>query len=171
MPDARKAVPGLAPGRQRGVGGVLARDQAAGVLPGLARDCRAAGVALLVAGDGRAALRLRAGLHMPDRRATTGLLPFLAARRAGAPWARLTMAVHGRTSVARLQRLGADAGIVSPAFPTASHPGAPALGPHRWAGLAARVPCAMALGGISPSTAGRLPSRCAGLMAISAFVA
>lgn len=171
LPDARKAVPGLAAGRRRGVGGVLARDQAAAVLPALARDCRQIGVALLIAGDGRAALRLRAGLHVPDRRVTAGLLPFLAARRAGAPWARLTVAVHGRAGVARLHHLGADAGIVSPAFPTASHPGAPALGPYRWAKLAARVPRALALGGIEPATAGRLPRHCAGLMAIGAFIA
>jgi len=171
MPDARGALPGLTPGRRRGLAGVIARDQAAGVLAGLARACRARGVALLVSGDGRAALRYKAGLHLPDRRATLGLLPFLLARRAGAPWARLTVAVHGRLGVARMRAFRADAGLASPAFATVSHPQARPLGPHRWARLAARLGIALALGGIVPATARRLPRHCAGLAAIGAFVA
>jgi thiamine-phosphate pyrophosphorylase len=138
---------------------VLARGAAPAVLAGLSR----LRVALLVGGDGRAALRHRAGLHLPDRAGCTGLLPFLAARRGGAPWAVLTAAVHGRAGIARARRLCADLGLVSPAFPTASHPGAPALGPLRWAALARalRRPAA-ALGGIAGGTAGRLPRGGAG---------
>lgn len=169
LPDARAAVARL-PG-PRGAAGVIARDQAPGVLPGLARLCR--GRVLLVAGDGRAALRFRAGLHVPDRRPVAGLLPFLLARRGGAPWARLTIAVHGRAGIARGGRLRADAGLVSPAFATRSHPGAPALGPHRWARLAAgcrrRGLAAIALGGVSAATAGRLPRSAGGLAAIDAL--
>lgn len=126
---------------------------------------------LLVGGDGRAALAARAGLHLPDRVLARGLLPFLMARRAGAPWALLSMAVHGRVALARARRLRPDLGFVSPAFPTESHPGAPALGPLRWAALARRLPApAVALGGVGARTAGRLPwARLAGLAAIGAL--
>jgi thiamine-phosphate pyrophosphorylase len=161
LPDPREAAARLPRGA-----GVLARGAAEAVLRDLARGGRV----LLVGGDGRAALRHRAGLHLPERGAP-GLLPFLLARRRGAPWAWLSVAVHGRAAVARARRLGADLGFVSPAFPTASHPGAPALGPLRWAGLAGRLRCgAVALGGITGRLAGRLPARrAAGFAAIGAL--
>ncbi len=168
LPDATVAARGLPRGA-----GVLARDQGPGVLPLLARLCRQHGLALVVAGDGRAALAQRAGLHVPDRRPVRGLLPFLAARRAGAPWARLTLAVHGRAGLGRARRLGAGAAFVSPAFATASHPGAPALGPHRWARLAAALPrgvVAVALGGVTPATAKHLPPQAAAVAAIGALL-
>ncbi|MGG5821281.1 hypothetical protein ACLF3M_20820, partial [Falsiroseomonas sp. HW251] len=72
---------------------VLARGAAPAVLADLARLCRRRGLVLLVAGDGRAALRLGAGLHVPDRAATRGLPAFLRARR---PGALLSAAAHGR---------------------------------------------------------------------------
>ncbi|WP_343868577.1 thiamine phosphate synthase, partial [Caenispirillum bisanense] len=53
--------------------------------------------------------------------------------------------------------LGADAALLSPVFPTRSHPGAATLGPWRfslWAG-AARLPV-VALGGVTAATARRL---------------
>ncbi len=112
------------------------------------------GLVLLVSGDGRLALRIGAGLHVPDRAPTRGLLPFLANRRAA--W--LSAAVHGRAGVARARRLGADVALVSPAFPTESHPGAPALGPMRWAALARGTGRpAVALGGMSARALRRLP--------------
>ncbi|WP_240791140.1 thiamine phosphate synthase [Roseomonas sp. AR75] len=153
---------------------VLARGAAPAVLARLALLCRRRGLLLLVGGEGRAALALRAGLHVPDRAGSRGLLPVLIARRAGMPWALLTVAVHGRAGIARARRLRADCALLSPAFPTASHPGAPALGPLRWAALAARLPCpAVALGGLSAATAGRLPrggrGRAVGLAAIGAL--
>jgi thiamine-phosphate pyrophosphorylase len=165
LPDPRAAAARLPRGA-----GVLARGAAPGVLAGLARMCRQRGLVLLVGGDGRAALRHRAGLHVPDRAATWGVFPFLRARHAGARFAVLSVAVHGRAGLARGRRLGADFGFVSPAFPTASHPGAPALGPLRWARLAAAsARPAVALGGIGAATAGRLGRCPAGLAAIGAL--
>ncbi len=162
LPDPRGAARLLPRGTA-----VLARGAAPVILSGLARIARQRGLVLLVGGDGRAALACRAGLHLPDRVAARGLLPFLLARRAGAPWAVLTAAVHGRAGIARARRLRVDMGIVSPAFPTESHPGAPALGPLRWAALAARLGRpAVALGGVSARSAGRLPPR-----AVSGFAA
>ncbi|GGG31734.1 hypothetical protein GCM10010964_19640 [Caldovatus sediminis] len=171
LPDP---VPAAARLPRRGAAGVLARGLAPPVLARLARLARGRGLVLLVAGDGRAALRLRAGLHLPERRASTGLLPFLRARRAGAPWARLSLAAHGGAAgAARVRRLGADLAFLSPAFPTASHPGQPALGPLRWAALARRLPRggrAAALGGVGPATVRRLPrARLLGLAAIGAL--
>lgn len=165
LPDPRAAAARLPRGA-----GVLARGAAPSVLAGLARLCRARGLVLVVGGDGRAALAHRAGLHLPDRAPARGVLPFLAARRRGAPWAVLTAAVHGRAGLARARGLRAEAGFVSPAFPTASHPGAPALGPLRWARLASALGRpAVALGGVDGARAGRLGRRPAGLAAIGAF--
>ena len=48
--------------------GVVARGLAPGLLRPVARLARQRGLILLVAGDGRAALALGAGLHVPDRK-------------------------------------------------------------------------------------------------------
>ena len=165
LPDPR----GVAAGLPRGAA-VLARGVAPPVLAALARLCRGRGLLLLVGGDGRAALRHRAGLHVPDRAPSRGVLPVLLRRRAGRGPA-LSCAVHGRAGMARARRLAADWILLSPAFPTESHPGAPGLGPLRFAALAraARRP-AVALGGIGPGTARRLPPRAAaGLAAVGAW--
>lgn len=148
--------------------GVLARDLAAPVLLRLAALARRRGLVLLVAGDGRAALAARSGLHLPDRRRARNVLPFLLARRAGAPRAVLTIAAHGgATSAARARRLRPDLAFLSPIFATRSHPGAAALGPLRWLAAARRLPVpAAALGGVAPGTAGRVPRRAAGIAAI-----
>lgn len=130
----------------------------------LARIVRARGLVLLVAGDGRAALRLRAGLHLPDRRPAQGVAAFL---RAGRRRGLLTVAAHGPRGLSRARRLRADAVLLSPVFVTASHPGGAPLGVLRWAALVrgARVPV-VALGGLDSQTARRLPRRTAGLAAI-----
>ena len=88
--------------------GVLARGASAAVRARLADLARRRGMVLLVAGDGRAALAAGAGLHVPDRRRASGLLPFLLARRAGAPGAVLTIAAHGGAASAA-RRLGVPA--------------------------------------------------------------
>lgn len=165
LPDPRAAAARLPRGAA-----VVARGTAPGVLASLARLCRARGLRLLVGAEGRTALAVGAGLHVPDRAPVRGLLPVLLRRRARRRPA-LSCAAHGRAGVARARRLGADWLLLSPAFPTASHPGAPALGPLRWAALAraAGRPC-VALGGVSAATARRLPrGLAAGLAAIGAW--
>jgi thiamine-phosphate pyrophosphorylase len=165
LPDPLAAAARLRPGAA-----VVARGLAPAVLAGLARLARGRRLVLLVAGDGRLALRYAAGLHVPDRRGTAGLLPFLLARRRR-PLA-LTVAAHGPAGLARARRLRADAAILSPAFPTASHPGAPALGPLRWTALAARAGGpVVALGGVAGGNAGRLPRWVAGFAAIGGIAA
>jgi thiamine-phosphate pyrophosphorylase len=71
-------------------------------------------------------------------------------RLAGRP-ALLRMAtVHSLRELAAAHRIAADAVLISPVFVTASHPGAPALGPIRFRLLArhSRVPV-IALGGMN----------------------
>ncbi len=66
--------------------------------------------------------------------------------------------VHSLRELARARR--ADAVLLSPVFPTRSHPGGTVLGPLRWRLIAAhaRVPV-IALGGMNPARAKRLKSR------------
>jgi thiamine-phosphate pyrophosphorylase len=161
LPDPRAAAARLPAGAA-----VVARGLAPAVLNDLAALARRRRLVLLVAGDGRLALRHGAGLHVPDRHAVAGLAAFLCGRRGrGLP---LTVAAHGRAGLARGRRLRADAVVLSPVFATASHPGAPTLGPARWAALAARGgdrPI-VALGGVGPMNAARLPRWAGGLAAI-----
>lgn len=70
-----------------------------------------------------------------------------------------TWPVHSRREALAAVRAGADALLVSPVFPTRSHPGAPVLGPVRF-GLLVRgldVPV-IALGGMNANNARRLRS-------------
>lgn len=70
----------------------------------------------------------------------------------------LTLAtVHDMGEIAQANRIGADAAILSPAFATNSHPGAPTLGPLKWRMLAryAQMPV-IALGGMNAHKARRL---------------
>ena len=163
LPDPRLAMAALPRGA-----GVVARGLAPGLLAPVALLARRRGLRLLVAGDGRAALALGAGLHLPDRRGSLGLLPFLLARQAGPGHLILAMAAHGgQRGAARARRLKPDCLFLSPLFPTRSHPGAPALGALRWAALARRLPApCMALGGITPARLGAVPRGAAGVAAI-----
>ena len=65
--------------------------------------------------------------------------------------------VHSAREIAEANRAGADAVLLSPAFPTRTHPGAAALGPVRFRHLAAlsRAPV-IALGGMTQNGADRL---------------
>ena len=139
---------------------VLARGMRWPELRVLAALCRRRGLVLFVGGDGRQALRLHAGLHVPERGAT-GLLAFLRGRGP------VSLAVHGRAGLARGRWLRADVALVSPVFPTRSHPGARALGVPAWAWLARHAGRpAVALGGVDRCRARRLPTLAAGFAAI-----
>ncbi|MFM2128729.1 MAG: hypothetical protein RL477_275, partial [Pseudomonadota bacterium] len=121
----------------------------------LARACRQRGLILIVAGDARLARAIgAAGLHLPEWMARRN---GLATRRARAPGMILTVACHSAPALRKAQRIGADAALLAPVLPTASHPGAPCLGALRFAALArgARLPV-YALGGIDEKGARRI---------------
>ncbi len=121
--------------------------------------CRARRIALSVAGPLGAA---GCGEHRPGSRRS---LP-----RARAAF--VTASAHGMAELLRAERSGAALVFLSPVFPTASHPGAGAIGPRRWAALARarRLPI-LALGGIDGVTARRLPRFVAGAGAVGAMLA
>jgi len=170
LPDPLEAMGILPPGA-----GVLLRhygtDQRRNMAKAVAALARRRRLVLIVAGDWRLAAELGAeGLHLPEGLARHGLL-------AGAlGWVRrrrrlLLIACHGAMALGRARNLEADAALLSPVFPTASHPGAACIGPVRF-GLWARragLPI-IALGGMSKRHLRRLPrGTAAGMAAIGSL--
>jgi thiamine-phosphate pyrophosphorylase len=104
--------------------------------------CRGRRIKLLIAGDLRLAVRLGAGLHLPEHQAMATPAIRLWHRRGGL----LSAAAHGRNGLGRR----VDAALLSPIFATDSHPDAKPLGLLALRRLArtARVPV-FALGGIT----------------------
>ena len=139
---------------------VIARSRTR--LEALARALLKEGCTVLVAGDGALAAKLGAhGIHLPEARAGEA-----AHWRARHPDMFITAAAH---SPRALMRGHVDAFLLSPVFPTESHPGRAALGPVR-ANLIARqtrVPV-YALGGVTARDAARLHGF-AGIAAIGAL--
>lgn len=122
----------------------------------LARACRWRGVVLLVAGDPGLARRCGAdGLHLAEHQARR--IAGCGRLRRPRPGFLVTAAAHSPAALARAARLGADAALLSPVFPTASHPGSATLGAGGLARLVAGACLPVyALGGISAANAGRL---------------
>jgi thiamine-phosphate pyrophosphorylase len=135
----------------------------------LAHLCRLKGLRLLIGDDPRLGHSVGAsGLHLTER----------ALRSAPRRWRRLrrpawlvTAAAHGPMALLRAARAGADAVLLSPVFPTASHPGARTLGPIRLARWRRLSPLPVyALGGVTAVTARRLAAMdLAGFAAIDAL--
>jgi thiamine-phosphate pyrophosphorylase len=160
LPDPRPAVARLPPG----LAGVVLRHDGdpgrAALGRELARLCRARRLVLVVAGDVRLAAALRAGVHLRG-----GQWPGPARVRGFR-----TSYAHTVPDLRRAWRAGARLVFLSPLFPTASHPGAPALGPARWARMARVVPvAAAALGGVDAAKLRRLPRGCRAVGAIGAL--
>ena len=84
----------------------------------------------------------------------------------------VTAAAHSPQALVLARRAGADAALLSPVFPTASHPGAPALGLMRFASWCRCSPIAVyALGGITSQNSRRLQGTGAkGIAGIGGFV-
>jgi thiamine-phosphate pyrophosphorylase len=115
--------------------------------------CAARRIKLLIADDPALALRLRAdGVHLPQRRAAkVGALKALHPR-----WL-VTAAAHDKPSAGAASRLGADAILIAPVFPTASHPKRETFGVVRLAAIAGKARAlAYALGGVDAVTVQRL---------------
>ncbi len=125
----------------------------------LAPLCRRARIPLLVAGDVRLTHTLRAGLHLPAGRHSGRLRP-------------VSASAHNAIELREAARAGARLVFLSPVFPTASHPGARALGPVRASRLARTAPPGvqvLALGGIDGRTARALPRAFTGAGAVGAL--
>lgn len=159
VPDPRAAVAGL----PRGAAVILRHYDAPGravLAVDLAGLCRMRGLTLLVAGAWRLAAAVGAhGLHLPEYLAQRGPEP--GARL----WLKhkhriLTAAAHGPRALARARGIHADAVLLSPLFPTVSHPQNKALGVTRAAMMArgAKV-SVIGLGGIAPKHSGALKRR------------
>ncbi len=135
----------------------------------LSRICRARGLRLLVGGSWQLAAQVGAhGLHLPTHMAAAGLAP--AARL----WLRqrkglLTVAAHGSNDLRQARKIGAAAALLSPIFPTASHPGQRPLGPMRCAAMVRDTTVAViALGGVTAKTINALRGTgCRGIAGIS----
>jgi len=94
----------------------------------LAARARAKKCLLLIAGEPKLCRRLGAGgLHLPER---------LLGRHHGAGLGATTAAAHSEAAIHAAARAGAAAVLISPVFPTASHPGTATLGIVRFAKLA-----------------------------------
>jgi thiamine-phosphate pyrophosphorylase len=133
--------------------------------------CRLRGLKLLIAGDSRLAGAVGAdGLHLREAQLRGPIPCGLAERRRG--WL-VTAAAHSPAGVLLAARRGADAVLLSPDFPTASHPGRRALGPLRFAALArlSHLPV-YGLGGIEGGNARRLiGSAAVGIAALGGLAA
>jgi len=118
----------------------------------LARDiialCRARQNLVLIAGDARLALALGAdGLHLPEAQLARGPAHW---RLWQSPGKLLSVAAHSPQALAGAAKAGADFALLSPIFPSPSHPQGPAIGVHRFAAWTtqARLPV-YALGGMN----------------------
>lgn len=149
-----------AAGLPRGMCGVVLRDDAiagrAAAARALARICRARQNLLVVAGDGRLARAVGAGVHLRGGRRLPGMVGLRGV---------ITSSAHGVAELRRAGAAGVDVVFLSPAFPTESHPGAAGLGVLRWGAAARRAPAGLvvaALGGVDGGSVRRLPRlRCA----------
>lgn len=128
---------------------------------------RRRGLVFLVGADARLARALKAdGVHLPERLAHTA-----GAVKRGTPRWRVTAAAHGLPAILAARRAGAEAVVLSPAFPSHSPSAGKPLGPARVAALvrAGGAPT-YALGGINPRTAKRLPmTQVIGIAAVEAL--
>jgi len=137
----------------------------------LADLCRRKRLSLLIAGDFALAVTLKTGLHLPEHL----LRQPLSRQRLWSrqkPSSLLSVACHGRAAFRAAIEIGADMALLSPVFPTASHPDTRPLGNLRFRRLAeaAAVPL-YALGGMNRRTVGRLAeSGAAGIAAIGGFL-
>lgn len=125
---------------------------------------RARGILMLIAGDPTLATDIGAdGVHLPEHM----LRDAATIRRQNPGWL-ITSAAHSYSTLRRSKSARLDAALLSPVFPTRSHPGASVLGPYRHAALQKSAPGLpiYALGGVNSKTACRLPPGIQGWAAI-----
>ena len=132
--------------------------------------CRCRGVRFLIANDWWLARGIGAdGLHLSEASVRRASRPWMSSRRPG--WI-VTSAAHSPRAVRLAAALGVDAVLLSPVFATRSHPGAPTMGPMRFARWVSESPIPVyALGGIDARSGRRLRgSGAAGFAAIGGLL-
>ena len=137
----------------------------------LAALCRRRHIRLLIGGDPRLASIVGAdGLHVPEWMARRGPGAWQCWRR---PDWTVTAAAHSVAGLRRAGAIGADAALLSPIFPTPSHPQASPIGALRFAAWCRLSPLPVyALGGVSEKGVRRLvASGAAGVAGIDRFLA
>jgi len=156
---------------EAGLPGVLFRDkdlppdQAEELAEPIRSAARRRGALFYVAGRAELARHLGAdGLHLGE-----GSL-----RPSTEVWdGPLSVAAHDRQGLDRAGQVGARFALLSPLFPTRSHPDTEPLGPERFAKLAGYSPVpVLALGGVTPANAGEaLAAGAQGVACIDAILA
>ncbi len=137
----------------------------------LADLCRRRHIRLLIGGDPRLASAVGAdGFHIPEWMARRGPGAWRCWRR---PDWTVTAAAHSVAGLWRAAAIGADAALLSPVFPTASHPQATPIGALRFASWCRLSPLSVyALGGVSAKGVRRLATGGAvGFAGIEKFLA
>jgi len=154
LPDPRNAVRALPK-----ESAVIVRHYDDADRAGLARElmsiCREKQNRVLVAGDARLALALGVdGLHLPEALALRQYARWRAWRR---PGDLLSVAAHSPRALAKAALVKADFALLSPVFPTPSHPESKGIGPYRFAAwtLGSKIPV-FALGGVNLRNRGRV---------------
>tara|TARA_R110000824_G_scaffold118960_14_gene271911 strand:+ start:29060 stop:29683 length:624 start_codon:yes stop_codon:yes gene_type:complete len=107
-------------------------------LKSLKRKVRTANITLLSSADRQALLQHPSDhLHLPERLLRTPLTDglYFTGRRSSRNQ-HVTAAAHSRKAIYAAFRAGVDAVLISPVFPTLSHPGGKTLGITRFAALA-----------------------------------
>ena len=143
------------------------RSRRVALVEGVKRVAGPQGLHWLVADDPElASLTGAGGVHFPEARITEAHH-----WRAIRPRWLITCTAHSLGVCARIARAGANAALLSPAFPTESHAGRPALGSLCVRIIAGQSPVPVyALGGVDSRTARRLEgARLAGLAAVGAL--
>ena len=126
--------------------------------------CVARGLKLIIGADVELACKLNAdGVHLPRWLRHANIMPKDMI---------VTAACHDASEFNRAKQAGANLAFLSPAFPTHSHKGAPALGAERFRKLANASPLpVLALGGVDETNALKLSGQnTVGLAAIGAFL-
>ncbi|KAJ1638782.1 thiamine phosphate synthase superfamily [Pavlovales sp. CCMP2436] len=116
--------------------------------------CSARGITLFVARDLDLALRIGAeGFHCPQ-----SLIPSMASWRHAHPGLLFSAACHDEDSLRQACEAGATFALVSPVFPTRSHPGVHTMGTAHLRALVQSVPSlpVYAMGGVTARTMGEL---------------
>jgi len=170
LPDPSAIIPQL-PDNSAVIVRHFTRKQKEEIILKIKNLCRKHKVKLLVSDDMGLAIRYRLdGVHFPEAR----LKSIAACGQVSRPLPQFlyTGACHSQTGIQNAKRAGLDAILLSPVFPTSSHPGAPCLGLTRFRHLGSHTALPVyALGGITPKTAPHLrASRAIGVAGVGGLI-